>query len=330
LTTAIQLQPGVVYVASVGINSRYAVAVSGFAAPIESGVLHSAPGANGVYASVLGTLPDQSWQASNYFVDVVVQTSAAPFAISQVSPSAGAEKFVGAVTAAFSRPADPTSIVGDAVTVTNANGTSMPGTVSYDAPTATVTWTPVQPLESGVYTAKVSPAIRGEGGGSQPGTTWSFSAIKCPCSLFTNAQSPALQPRGTYELGVRVVSDSAGTINALRYFKAATETGSHVGSIWTADGTRIAQVTFSNETASGWQTQQLVTPVRLQPGTVYTLSVNANTAFAQSINGLASSVSSGLFRTADGANGVFSTSVGAFPNESYQSSNYFVDDVAGG
>src|SRR4029453_14363037 len=46
------------------------------------------------------------------------------------------------------------------------------------------------------------------------------------------------------------------------------------------------------------------------------------------LNGLSNQVSNGLLHTvADGANGVYNTTRGSFPSQSYSSSNYFVDAV---
>jgi len=74
--------------------------------------------------------------------------------------------------------------------------------------------------------------------------------------------------------------------------------------------------------------QQLSSALALQPGAVYVVSVNANAKFAQTTNGLVSSVVSGPLRTvADGANGVYSATRGSFPDQSYQSSNYYVDVI---
>ena len=56
------------------------------------------------------------------------------------------------------------------------------------------------------------------------------------------------------ELGVKFKADYNGTITGIRFYKAATNTGTHTGSLWTSTGTRLAQATFTNESASGWQT----------------------------------------------------------------------------
>ena len=50
------------------------------------------------------------------------------------------------------------------------------------------------------------------------------------------------------ELGVKFTSDVAGTITGIRFYKSAANTGTHIGSLWTADGTRLASATFT-----GWR-----------------------------------------------------------------------------
>ena len=40
-------------------------------------------------------------------------------------------------------------------------------------------------------------------------------------------------------------------MSGVRFYKAATNTGTHVGSLWTANGERLAQATFTNETGVG-------------------------------------------------------------------------------
>ena len=52
------------------------------------------------------------------------------------------------------------------------------------------------------------------------------------------------------------------TSPAVRFYKAAANTGSHTGSLWSATGTQLATVTFSGETASGWQQDDVPQPGR--------------------------------------------------------------------
>gem|GEM_PF-3530421 len=136
-----------------------------------------------------------------------------------------------------------------------------------------------------------------------------------------------------YELGMKFKASQAGQISAIRHWKSGSETGGHIGRIWSANGTLLASVAFQNETASGWQTQNLATPLPIQANTVYIVSVNINNNYPFTGSGLASVVANGdLSSVADGANGVFGAP-GMFPTNSYQNANYFRDvvfDVGGG
>ena len=62
------------------------------------------------------------------------------------------------------------------------------------------------------------------------------------------------------ELGVKFTADVSGTITGIRFYKGAGNTGTHIGNLWTASGTKLASATFTNETASGWQQVTFATP----------------------------------------------------------------------
>ena len=149
-------------------------------------------------------------------------------------------------------------------------------------------------------------------------------------TIFTT-QTPS-NPNDTdgvpYELGLKFQSATSGQITAIRYWKAPSETGTHVGRIWTSTGSVLASVSFAAETASGWQQQTLSTPLNIQANTTYVVSVNVNSYFATTYNNpLASSVVNGdLSTVADGKNGLYGSS-GSLPTNSYQNSNYFRDIV---
>src|SRR6202795_3798496 len=79
-------------------------------------------------------------------------------------------------------------------------------------------------------------------------------------------------PSGPVELGVSFKTDTSGTISAIRFYKSAANTGLHVGHLWSGTGVLLASVTFSGETASGWQQANLSTPVAITANTVYVAS----------------------------------------------------------
>ncbi|MBE9189319.1 DUF4082 domain-containing protein [Gloeocapsopsis crepidinum LEGE 06123] len=149
-------------------------------------------------------------------------------------------------------------------------------------------------------------------------------------TLFTN-QTPQASGKTDgipYELGMKFQTTKAGQITAIRYWKSSSETGTHVGKIWSSTGSLLASVTFANETASGWQQQALSAPLNIQANATYVVSVNVNLYYPITQNGFASSVVNGdLNSVADGNNGVYNTNPGSFPTSSWQNSNYYRDIV---
>ena len=55
-------------------------------------------------------------------------------------------------------------------------------------------------------------------------------------------------------------SDVNGSITGIRFYKASTNTGTHVANLWTSSGTLLATATFTGETASGWQQVHFLEP----------------------------------------------------------------------
>ena len=164
-----------------------------------------------------------------------------------------------------------------------------------------------------------------------PAATPVGGSTACPCSLFGGFPEPELTGQTDphpVELGLKFAVDAPVRLTKIRFYKDAAETGSHVGRIWAADGTELAQASFGSESAVGWQETALATPVLLATGSTYTVSVGFNEAFVITQDALGSVVSNGPLRTiADGANGVYNVTAGARPVDSYRDSNYFIDVV---
>ena len=126
-------------------------------------------------------------------------------------------------------------------------------------------------------------------------------------------------------------SDVAGTISGIRFYKAAANTGTHVGSLWTPTGTLLAQATFTGETASGWQQVNFASPVAIQANTTYVAGYFAPNGH-YSVNGptLATGVDNPpLHALANGtsANGVYTYGADARASRPTptSASNYWVD-----
>src|SRR5207249_2016185 len=60
------------------------------------------------------------------------------------------------------------------------------------------------------------------------------AAPTCPCTIF-GSSTPAVTDSGdgsSVVLGVAFSADSAGYITGIRFYKASTNTGTHVGTLW--------------------------------------------------------------------------------------------------
>ena len=135
---------------------------------------------------------------------------------------------------------------------------------------------------------------------------------------------------GAVELGTKFKADFNGSITGVRFYKSAANTGTHIGSLWSTTGTRLATATFSNESASGWQSVTFTSPVSVTAGTTYIASYYAPRGhYAATNHGLTSAVDNGSLHTIpDGtsANGVYAYSAAStFPTSSWEATNYWVD-----
>jgi hypothetical protein len=193
-----------------------------------------------------------------------------------------------------------------------------------------VTTTTVANLVNGTsYTFKVK-ATNAVGAGALSDAS---NAVTPQATIF-DFTAPAVDDSGDTtpaELGVKFKADATGTITGIRFYKAAANTGTHVGSLWTAAGSRLAQVTFTNESASGWQTATFASPVSVTAGTTYVASYFApGGRYSATSYGLEQGADNGgLHALADASsvNGVYAYSgtASTFPTASYRASNYWVD-----
>src|SRR5206468_1752630 len=114
----------------------------------------------------------------------------------------------------------------------------------------------------------------------------------------------------------------------------AGNTGTHVGTLWSNTGTSLASGTFSGETASGWQQVTFATSVAIAANTTYVASYHMNTGqyavdegyFTSA--GVDNSPLHAPVSSTGAANGIYLyTASPAFPTETYQAENYWVDVV---
>lgn len=146
--------------------------------------------------------------------------------------------------------------------------------------------------------------------------------------LFNNDNPVSLEYTDgvSYEMGMKFKSSVDGQILAIRYYNTVNESGTHIGRIWNNSGTELANSTFINETAYGWQTQKLSSPLSISANTTYIVSVNVNAYYMALNNVFTNEINAGVLTGLSGSNGVFGN-INSFPTNSFSSSNYFRDII---
>ena len=145
---------------------------------------------------------------------------------------------------------------------------------------------------------------------------------------------PSANDGAPIELGLRVRPEKTGYITGIRFYKGQFNTGTHIGRIWSGEGTLLDTVNFTSETANGWQQADFTSPVRVTAGTTYVISYYApNGGYAYTGNyfaaaGAGSGVLKALASDGTSGNGLYRYGAGGgFPTASFGSTNYWVDAV---
>ncbi|WP_204003155.1 DUF4082 domain-containing protein [Virgisporangium aurantiacum] len=250
---------------------------------------------------------------------------------------------VVAPTAVISTPAAGTTIVnGSQVTLTG-TATDTGGRVAgIEVSTDGATWHPATSgTSSWSYTFIASGAgtmtvrVRAIDDSANIGTVIASRSypLSGPGSLFGDRtpKVPAADDGGSVTLGVKFTPQNSGNITGIRFYKGTGNTGTHVGTLWTAGGQQLRTGTFSNETASGWQTLTFSSPVQVLAGNTYVASYFAPVGRYSADDRFFSSLDwkSGPLTAPRGpgnnGNGVYRTGNG-FPVEtSPTDTNYYVD-----
>ncbi len=346
LPTPVHVTAGTTYVVGYSapsghyaVDNGYITAAGTSSTPLR-GLADREDGRNSVFSyAALGTFPTtDSGKAPNYWVDAVFTDvlgadRTAP-RVSSTVPAAGASGVdPGApLSASFSEP-----VTGAALTLQQADGTGVPVTTTYDASTRTLTASPSGVLASGTtYTATVSGA-QDAAGNVMDAFPWSFTVAPpapCPCTIFPASAVPrvaAASDAKPIEVGVKFRTDVDGSITGLRFYKGASNTGTHVGNLWSSTGQLLASATFSAESAGGWQSVGFGFGVPLRAGTTYVASYHTDAGHYAADTGYFAGGPAGtspiraLAAGTDGPNGVYVYGASAFPTTSFSSSNYWVD-----
>ena len=249
------------------------------------------------------------------------------------------------VTVTFSEPMDASTITGATFELRDAANNLIASTVTANGTTATLTPT-ILLAAATTYTATVKggqtdPRVKDLSGNALAASAiWSFTTTTSqpcagtPCTAWSSSTVPAILSENdpnAVEVGVKFRSDVAGYITGIRFYKGIGNTGTHVGNLWSANGTNLATATFTNETGTGWQQVAFPTPVPIAANTVYVASYHAPNGryaadggyFANS--GVDSPPIHLLQNGVSGGNGVYAYGPGGFPTQTWNSTNYWVD-----
>jgi glucose/arabinose dehydrogenase len=325
-------------------NGHFSLDRPFFTNALDNPPLHALADSNGVYAAGTGNFPTNSFNATNYWVDVVFDTTTndtTPPTVSSTTPAnnAGGVPISAKVSATFSEAMDASTITGTTFQLKDAGGNTVAGSVAYDPAATTATLTPSASLTAGAtYTATVkggAPGVKDAAGNALAADrSWSFTTATpsaCPCSLWGGSTTPGTVDSGegsALELGVRFQSDKAGFITGLRFYKSAANTGTHVGHLWSATGTPLANATFSGETASGWQQVSFASPVAITANTTYVASYSdPNGHFSLDRPFFTNALDNPPLHALADSNGVYAAGTGNFPTNSFNATNYWVDVV---
>jgi hypothetical protein len=323
------ISPGQTYIAGYfAPRSHYSESASGFSSGIDNPPLHAvanSTAANGLYRyGSSSTFPTQSFNATNYFVDVLFQPTAAsaPAAPTNVAGIPA----TGQALVSWTPPAANGSAITSYTITPYIGSTPQPSTT---VNSGSATWATVTGLTSGTaYTFTVAATNSlGTGGAS------AASAAVTPEDTIFDFGTPATIDSGDTsgtQVGVKFTADTNGSITGIRFYKASANTGSHVGKLWTATGTLLASATSTGETASGWQTILFSQPLPITAGTTYVASYFAPKGhYSVTPSGLSSGTNNPPLHAvanSTSANGVYAYgSASSFPTSSYNSTNYWVD-----
>lgn len=315
--------------------------------PVTRSVSWSPAAALAASTSYTASVSGAQDPAGNTMVPImwVFTTAAAPPAdttaptVTGRTPAAGATGVPtgSTVSATFNEPLQTGTAV---VSVTGAGGAAVTGTTAYDSASRTATFAPAAALAgTTTHTVTVSGAKDVAGNVMSP-ISWTFTTAAppssgCPCTIWAGSAAPSVAAdpdTGAVELGVKFRTTQAGRVTAIRFYKGAGNSGTHTGSLWTSTGTRLGAVTFTGESASGWQQATFATPIPVSANTTYVASyfapvgrysVNESYFGAPTVRGPLTALQNGTV----GANGIYRYGASGFPTSSYRSSNYWVDVV---
>jgi len=288
--------------------------------------------------------PNMQQATVNLFADMGVQPATLQAGLVLASKSADSQAPASTITSpkngATVSFGSPVNVTG---TATDVGGGSVAGIeVSTDGGS---TWHPASGLGSWSYTwipsssgsiTLQSRAVDDSGNLEIPSSSVTVTVPEpSALTIFSPSAVPGILdvgPDQAVELGVKFTADVNGSIKGIRFYKSSTNTGTHIGNLWSSSGTLLASATFNGETASGWQQVNFAAPVNITAGTLYVASYHTNVGhYSDNLDyftnsGVDNPPLHALQDGLSGFNGLFAyASNSTFPNNGFRASNYWVD-----
>ena len=277
-------------------------------------------------------------------VPATQSTDTTPPTSTITSPSSGATFSDGSAVTISGTATDAGGGVVAGVEVSTDGGTTWHPATTMSAPNTSVTWSYSWIAHGNPTTTIESRAVDDSGNLEKPGPGVTVN-VNCPCSIWGTNVTPTTTDSGdpaSIEVGVKFKTDASGYITGIRFYKASTNTGTHIGNLWTSTGQLLASATFTNESASGWQQVNFSAPVAVTARTTYVASYFApnghysdDGAYFYTVPQILqpeSTVNSAPLHALQNTNGVVNgvytySGISTFPTSSNDASNYWVDPV---
>ncbi len=263
-------------------------------------------------------------------VSATASTDATPPTSQVTSPADGSNVSSGSSVLISGTAADSGGVVGG-VEVSTDGGTTWHRASGRS--TWTYTWTVGAAGSAVIRSRAVDDSGNLESPG--PGVSVTIGAATCPCSIWNDSFTPAVASENdtnAVELGVKFRSDVAGFVTGARFYKGTLNTGTHTAHLWSSAGALLGSMTFTGETASGWQQSSFPSAIAISANTTYVISYHTGVGrYAADGNYFGTQFGTGPLHALadgfDGPNGVYHYGATAFPTDTFNKSNYWVDVV---